>query len=94
MRYVRGDIRPPALDRQVARRGRRAYDDARYIGLRMDATYALAGHAMEGLVDLDTHRKRLAGDDDGLNMQLLDIQRTAAQAANRSVDRFARGFGF
>jgi hypothetical protein len=81
-----GVVSPRSGDR-LSRRGttlaRHYVEEVRLAGLQVDGALALAGHLVEGLVDLDTHRRRLAGDDVGLNLLLSEIEATAVRQCQR-----------
>ena len=49
---------------------------------------------MEGVAGLNHHRKRLAGEDAGLNMELLDIELEAIRGAKGELRRYYNEFGF
>ena len=52
----------------------RLVNETKFAGLRLDAEAALTGRIMERAVDLDHHRKALAGDDPALNAVLMRIE--------------------
>jgi len=74
MKLAKGDVRPSRLDKPIAEAARVVYDDVRLSSLQVDGALALAGHAMEGLVDLNAFRQTLASDDLSLHSLLGDIQ--------------------
>ena len=55
------------------------YDEVRLSGLEIEGIIALAGHAMQGVMDLDAYRRSLAADDLSLHSLLGDIQGQAIQ---------------
>lgn len=92
MPYVSGEMKVRAQDRAVVKRGRQINDDVRLAGFKADATLALAGHIMEGAAGLDAHRRKIAGDDPGLNMLLLDIETEAINGVRAIQRGFSGGF--
>lgn len=61
-------------DRAHERAVRAVSRDTREAALRMDAEAAVAARFMDRAVDLDNHRKALAGDDPVLNAVLMRIE--------------------
>lgn len=66
-------------------------DETRLTALQADAALALGGHIMEGVVNLDMHRRHLAKDDVTLNLLLAEIEAETVQqvkAVQRSLFRW------
>lgn len=93
MPYVHGEVEVPKHDRAVVKQARDTNDRVRLSAFHADASVALAGHIMEGVVGLDAQRRKLAGDDPALNMMLLDIQIEAINGV-RTIQRRFTGNGF
>lgn len=83
MLYARGDLTPVRADRAVAGKAKQVFDEVRLTSLKAEGALALAGKIMEGVVELDKHRRALAGEDAVLNMMLTDIEVTAVARASR-----------
>lgn len=77
MKMAKGEVRPNRIDRPIADAARIVYDDVRISALQIDGAIALAGHAMEGLLELDAHRQILAADDLSTHTLLGEIQQQA-----------------
>lgn len=77
MRYTSGEARVVRRDRAVAARAKSIHDEVRLAAFKADGALALAGHVMEGVVALDTHRRMLAGDDPVTTALLADIEQQA-----------------
>lgn len=63
-------------------------DETRLTALQADAALALGGHIMDGVTDVDKHRRSLARDDVTLNMLLCEIEAETVQqvkAVQRSL---------
>ncbi|WP_022907528.1 hypothetical protein [Curtobacterium sp. B18] len=67
-------------------------NEAREVGMRLDAEAAVAARFMERAVDLDNHRKALAGDDPTLNAVLLRIELGFVAKGERHQRGFNSGF--
>lgn len=76
MRFFTGE-RTPRPDRAIVSQARQTRGEVQIAGFKADGAMALAGHIMEGVVDLDAHRRMLAGQDPLLNALLADIEQTA-----------------
>ena len=90
-RHARGGRMPATKQerqaaQQAAQRSKEVIDDVRYSGLQMDGAMALAGHAMQGLTELDNYRRALARDDVSRNLILSEIEETAIQQV-KSIQR-------
>jgi hypothetical protein len=92
MKYSTGEVAPPRVERGVARQAKRVYDRTRLGGFEVDAQVALAGHAMEKIIELDTRRRELAGSDPGLNALLGDVELHAVRNIKRTMDRANGGW--
>lgn len=92
MLYARGYLPVRRGDRQVAKLGKQIYDETRVAGLKATATLALASHMMEGISELDQHRKRLAGDDPMLNALLGQIEMGAIRKLSGIQTSLFTGF--
>lgn len=77
VKMAKGEVRPSRPDKPIAEAARIVYDDVRLSSLQVDGALALAGHAMEGLVDLDAHRQALAAGELSLHTLLGEIQAQA-----------------
>ena len=77
IRMAKGEVRPGRLDRPTAEAARVIYDDVRLSSLQVDGATALAGHAMERLVELDAHRQLLAACELSLHALLGEVQQQA-----------------
>lgn len=86
LRYSTGRLSVPRRDREVAQAAKRIHDEVRLKSLEADGAIALAGHLMEGLVELDKYRRQLAGDDPITNQMLGAVQMMAVQQAT-SIQR-------
>jgi hypothetical protein len=75
MRFLNGDA--PRPSRAVVSRAKQTRGEVQIAGFMADGAMALAGHIMEGVVDLDAQRRMLAGNDPILNTLLADIEQTA-----------------
>jgi hypothetical protein len=87
MKYSTGEVVPPRVERGIARQAKRVYDRTRLGGFEVDAQVALAGHAMEKIVELDIRRRELAGNDPGLNALLGDVELHAVRNIKRTMDK-------
>lgn len=94
MPFIRGEARPARRDQNLVRRGRQVYEDVHETVLRERGGFAIAGDIMEGVADLNQHRRRLAGDDPGLNMELLDIELEAIHGARHELRSYYDRRGF
>lgn len=84
MRVVQAaEPRPRGSNRAIVMAARALHDDVRLSALQVDGSLALAGHAMEGLLDLDAHRRLLAADDLSLHTLLGEIQQQAVAQVKR-----------
>ena len=92
MPYVNGEVKPVGREKGVARAAQGINDRVRVAGFHADASLALAGHVMEGVAGLDSHRRKLAGDDPALNMMLLDVEYEALNNVKSIQRRFSGGF--
>jgi hypothetical protein len=72
--YATGQLRARGDERSVAARGKRVYDDVRLSALKADGAFALGAHIMEGITDLDSHRRALAGGNQQLDAVLSAIE--------------------
>ena len=85
--FGRGEKRPAKQrERRAAQRAQDVIDEVRLIGVKLDGAMALAGHAMQGIVELDDHRKALAKDDVGRNLLLAEFEDTCIQQV-KSIQR-------
>jgi hypothetical protein len=66
--------------------------EAREVGMALDAEAAIAARFMERAVDLDQHRKALAGDDPTLNAVLMRIELGFVAKGERHQRGFNSGF--
>jgi hypothetical protein len=82
MKYTKGEP-APLRDRRVAKQAKKVYDEVRLSALQMNGATALAAHTMETLMELDAHRRRLAGDDPVTNQMLVEIELTAVRQVGR-----------
>lgn len=75
-RLARGDGLVPRNNKYkgIAREAQQVYDDVHLAALRVQGAVALGGHIMDGIVELDEHRRSLAGDDPVLKTLLADIE--------------------
>jgi hypothetical protein len=83
MLYSRGEAVPARRDRAVAREAKQLYDRARLQAMKADASLALAGHIMNGVVELDKLRHQLSDKDVFLEMILTDIEAVALKQVRR-----------
>lgn len=70
----------------------RLVNETKFAGLRVDAEAALTGRIMERAVDIDQHRKSLAGNDETLNAVLLRIEVGFVDKAQRIQRNFGSEF--
>jgi hypothetical protein len=61
-------------DRRIAKQAEAIHDKVEVTGFFMSGGVALARHGMDEITELNDYRHRLAGDNAGLNMELLDIE--------------------
>lgn len=92
-KYAAGDQVPSRRDRDVAKRAKKVRDDTLVTAYEIEAITALAGHAMEEVVDLDNTRRTLAGNDPVLNTMLARIEQTALSQVERTQRGLTNGFG-
>jgi len=78
MRYASGEVKPRSEDRAVTARAKKFYDKVREADFQARGIIALTADVMDGMADLDAHRKKLAQDDPGLNTLLAQMELTAA----------------
>lgn len=71
---------------EQAERARVVREDVRLAGLKVDGAVALAGHAMNGLIELDKYRQDVAKGDITHNLILAEIEE-AALAQVKSIQR-------
>lgn len=83
VRYANGEAIPDRQDREIARAAKVQYDKVRMAGLKVQGATALAGHAMERLVELDQHRRGLAGGDETTNRILAEIELETVRQVKR-----------
>lgn len=81
LRYTNGDVAPPRRDRELAKNGKKVFDDVRLAALRIDGAFALAAHIMEGAKELDDFASRLAQGDPIIRALLTDIEVTGLRQA-------------
>jgi hypothetical protein len=93
MRYTTGEARPARYDRQVARQAKPIHDEVRLSAFKADGALALAGHIMEGVASLDTHRRMLAGNDPVTNRLLADIEQQALFSVKTIQAKLYNGWG-
>lgn len=74
MRYVTGEAKPRKEDKAAVARARQIYEQTRVAAYKVDATIALGGHIMEGVLGLDARRQQLAQGDPGTNALLMDVE--------------------
>jgi hypothetical protein len=92
MKYSTGEVVPPRVERGVAKEAKRIYDRTRIAGFEVDAQVALAGHAMEKIVELDGRRRELAGDDPALNALLCDVELHTVRNIKKTQSRAQGGW--
>jgi hypothetical protein len=83
MRYANGELRPAKLDRDIAKKAKAIQDEVRTAAFKIDGALALGGHVMEGVVELDSRRRQLAGNDPLTNALLADIEQAALFAVKK-----------
>jgi hypothetical protein len=91
--YVRGEVRTPHKDKHVVAKVRQIHEDVQEGVWKERGGFAIAGDIMDGLAALNNHRKQLQGDDDGLAMDLLDIQVQARNGAKKVLQQYYNDFG-
>lgn len=92
MRYSTGEVMPHRAERGIAKQAKRIYDAARLAGFEADAQAALAGHVMQKVVDIDTARVELAGDNPVLNALLSDVEIHAVRNMKRTMSNAFGGW--
>src|SRR3954454_23985291 len=84
MQYVSGDKRPVTKpQREAARQADQIKAEVQLLGLRIDGALAIGAHAMAGLLDLDDHRRELAGEDVARNVLLGEIEAQTIRQVKR-----------
>jgi hypothetical protein len=86
MKYSTGEVMPSRVERGVAKRAKAIYDETRIRAFEVDAQVALAGHIMEQVVELDTQRRDLAGNEQALNAVLCDIELNTLRNLKKTQD--------
>lgn len=66
--------------------------ETKLAGVRVDAAAALAGKIMERVVDIDSHRRALASNDETLNAILMRIELTFVAKAEQVQRGLGDGF--
>lgn len=77
VRYTNGEVAVPYRDRSVAKRAKDVFDEVRLNALKADGAMALAGHIMEGVVELDNLRREISQGDPALEAMLMSFESTA-----------------
>jgi hypothetical protein len=90
MRYATGEVKPRKSDQKVTGQAKKVYDRVRLADFEARGIIALAGDVMEGVSELDEQRKKLAGNDAGLNAVLGQIELEAMNQVTQIV-RNVRG---
>jgi hypothetical protein len=93
MEYMNGDARVSRRDREVATRAKQVHDEVRLAAFKGDGALALAGHLMEGTVELDERRRALAKGDPITNALLADIEQTAVFQVRKIQSRLFNDWG-
>jgi enamine deaminase RidA (YjgF/YER057c/UK114 family) len=70
-------------EKQLAAAAQPIVDEARLAALRIDGSMAVAGHAMDAVVKLDTLRRDLAGGDPVLNQLMADLELEAVRQVKK-----------
>ena len=81
IKYVNGEVRPAREDKAVAKQSKAVYDETRVAAFKAEASFALAGHIMQKLAELDGIRVAIAGNDPIMNDLLIGIETQAIQKA-------------
>ena len=85
MRYANGEVKPRKQDAAVTAAAKEVYDRIRLADFEARGIMALSADVMEGLAELDAHRKKLAGDDPALNALLTPFEIEAAMEAREII---------
>lgn len=81
MPYADGSQRVRRRDRDVAKDAKAVYDEVRLAAFKARGALELGAHVMDGVMELDEHRRELAGDDPVTVGLLAEIERQAINSA-------------
>lgn len=93
MRYMTGEATPVRSERAVTGKARKLHDEVRLSAFKADGALALAGHIMDGVLQLDQHRRELAGDDPVINGLLASIENQAVRDITQIQKSLFNGWG-
>lgn len=79
VKVVRGEI----VGREQRAKGRQAVAEAQLAALRIEGATRLAGHAMDRMIELDDHRRKIVDDDPVRQMLIAEIMATALSQVQR-----------
>ena len=93
VRYTTGQVAVPRKDKLVAGQAKEIYDETRLAGFKVDGALALAGHIMEGVVELDNLRQSLTQGDQIQDLMLSQIQGNALRQVIKIQSGLYEGWG-
>lgn len=91
--YVQGRKASPGRARNLPGPARQVRDEVQLAAMQADGAIALADHIMDGLVNLDLHRRELAREDQTLHLLLTEIESTCVSQVKHSQRNLFNNWG-